>query len=94
MDEGRPSAAEPWRIWRAGDYTLLVDSHTAEDGITYSRGDTLALREREATLLGNRGAIAAPGGMRAVKARVEGGQGSRRDHYLYGMWELAGEWDS
>jgi hypothetical protein len=51
------------------------------------------LHEREATRLGNAGAIAIPNGMQAVRARVECGRGSRRDEYLYQMWELAGEWE-
>jgi hypothetical protein len=51
------------------------------------------LDERQATRLGNAGTIASPGGMQAVRARVESGQGSRRDEYLYRMWELAGEWE-
>jgi hypothetical protein len=91
-EEWRPPG-QPDRIWPAGEYTLLVDSHTIEEGVTYSKGDTLALRGREATRLGNAGSIASTGGMQAVRARVEGGQGSKRDEYLYRMWELAGEWE-
>ena len=86
----------PWqmpKIWLAGEYTLLVDSHTTKEGVTYSKGDTLSLDERRATRLGNAGTIAAPGGVQAVKARVESGGGSRRDEYLYRMWELVGEWE-
>ena len=86
----------PWelkKLWRAGEYTLLADSHTAEDGLTYSKGDTLVLSEREATRLGNAGVIAPPDGMRAVKARAEGGRGTLRDNYLYQMWELSGAWE-
>jgi hypothetical protein len=95
MTEGRWSPGQPARIWPAGEYTLLEDSYTTtKEGVTYSKGDTLSLREREATRLGNAGAIASPDGMQAVRARVEGGQGSRRDQYLYRMWELAGEWDA
>jgi hypothetical protein len=93
MTEGWRPTGQPDRIWPAGEYTLLADRHTTEEGVTYSKGDTLALREREATRLGNAGAIASPEGMQAVRARVESGRGSRRDQYLYRMWELAGEWD-
>jgi hypothetical protein len=93
MTEGRWSPGEPDRIWPAGTYTLLTDSHTTEEGITYSKGDTIVLDERQATRLGNVGTIAPPGGVQAVKARVESGGGSRRDQYLYRMWELAGEWE-
>ena len=64
-----------------------------EEEITYSKGATITLDERQATRLGNAGTIASPGGMQAVKARVESGRGSRRDEYLYRMWELAGEWE-
>ena len=93
MTEGRSLPGEPSRIWAAGEYTLLADSHTTEEGIMYSKGATITLDERQATRLGNAGTIASPGGMRAVRARVESGQGSRRDEYLYRMWELAGEWE-
>jgi hypothetical protein len=93
MTEGRWSPGEPDRIWPAGTYTLLTDSHTTEEGITYSKGDTLVLDERQATRLGNAGSIASPEGKQAVRARVEGGRGSRRDKYLCQMWELAREWD-
>ncbi len=82
------------KIWLAGEYTLLADSHTTSEGVTYSKGDTLNLDERQATRLGNAGTIAFPGGMQAVRARVEGGQGSTRDEYLYRMWELAGYWEA
>ena len=30
------------KLWPAGEYTLLVDSYTAEDQVTYSKGGTLA----------------------------------------------------
>jgi hypothetical protein len=93
MTERRSLPGEPRRIWPAGEYTLLADSHTTEEGITYSMGATITLGERQATRLGNAGSIASPGGMQAVRARVESGQGSRRDEYLYRMWELAGEWE-
>jgi hypothetical protein len=86
----------PWekmRFWRAGEYTLLAGSCTTDDGVTYSRGDTVRLDEQQATRLGNTGSIASPAGMQAVRARVEGGRGSRRDKYLCKMWTLAGEWD-
>jgi hypothetical protein len=66
---------------------------TAFEGITYSMVATLTLDERQATRLGNAGTIASPGGMQAVRARVESGGGSRRDEYLYRMWELSGEWE-
>lgn len=81
------------RLWPAGEYTLLVDSYAAEDGVTYSKGDTLALNQWEATRLGNKGAIASPSSMHAVRARTESGRGTVRDEYLYRMWELAGVWE-
>jgi len=83
---------ERQKLWSAGEYTLLADSHITEDRLTYSRGDTFVLDERAATRLGNAGAITPPGGMHAVRARVESGKGSKRDEYLYRMWELAGAW--
>jgi hypothetical protein len=86
----------PWektRFWSAGEYTLLADSFTTEEGVTYSKGDTVRLAEREATRLGNAGAIALPGGKEAVRARVEVGRCSRRDRYLCEVWGLAGEWE-
>jgi hypothetical protein len=86
----------PWeaqKLWPAGEYTLLTNSHISQDRVTYSRGDTLALDEREATRLGNAGAIAPPDSMHAVKARAESGKGTRRDEYLYQMWDLAGVWE-
>jgi hypothetical protein len=85
---------ESKKLWPAGEYTLLATSYTAEDGLTtYSKGDTLTLGRREATRLGNAGAIDFVAGMRAVRARVESGQGNRRDEYLHRMWELAGAWE-
>jgi hypothetical protein len=87
----------PWelqRIWPAGEYTLLTDSHTAEDLVTYSKGDTLGLGQWEATKLGNAGAIASPSSMHAVRARVESGRGTVRDEYLCQMWELSGAWEA
>ena len=84
---------ERTKLWPSGEYTLLADSHAAEDGVTYSKGDTLALNQWEATRLGNGGAIAPPSSMRAVRARTEGGKGTARDEYLYRMWELAGAWE-
>ena len=81
---------EAKKIWSAGEYTLLADTHTADDGVTYAKGDTLVLNEREATKLGYMGVIGPPDGMHAVKARVEGGWGTARDEYLYQMWELSG----
>lgn len=93
-----PMATElrmPWerkKLWPAGAYTLLADSHTTRDRVTYSKGDTLALDEREATRLGNAGAIASPDSMHAVRARAESGRGTKRDEYLYQMWNLAGAW--
>jgi hypothetical protein len=86
----------PWerkQLWPAGEYTLLADSRTAEDGMTYSKGATLALGEREATRLGDVGAIAPLASMHAVVARAESGRGTRRDVYLYEMWKLAGAWE-
>jgi hypothetical protein len=41
MTEGRSLPGEPSRIWAAGEYTLLADSHTTAEGITYSKGATL-----------------------------------------------------
>jgi hypothetical protein len=76
----------------AGEYTLLGDAITAEDGETYSRGDTLALGKREATRLGDAGVIAPPASMYAVAARAESGRGNKRDEYLLEMWKLAGVW--
>jgi hypothetical protein len=81
------------RLWPAGEYTLLVDSYTAEDRVTYSKGDTLALNQWEATRLGNDGAIASPSSMYAVRARTESGRGTMRDEYLYRMWTLTGAWE-
>jgi hypothetical protein len=86
----------PWektKFWPAGNYTLVAVTHTTEEGLTYSKGDTLSLDEREATRLGDAGTIATADGMQAVRARVEGGRCSRRDRYLCQLWELAGEWD-
>ncbi len=54
---------EPKKDWRAGEFTTLADSHTAEEGVTYSKGDPLALHESEATPLANAGSIASPNGM-------------------------------
>ena len=84
---------ERTKLWPAGEYTLLADSHAAEDRATYSKGDTLALNQWEATRLGTGGAIAPPTSMRAVRARTESGKGTARDEYLYRMWELAGAWE-
>jgi hypothetical protein len=81
------------RLWTSGEYTLLVDSYAAEDGVTYSKGDTLALNQWEATRLGNERAIAPPSSMHAVRARTESGRGTVRDEYLCRMWELAGAWE-
>jgi len=81
------------KLWPSGEYTLLADSYTAENRATYSKGDTLALRQWEATRLGNKGAIASPTSMHAVRARTESGKGTARDEYLYRMWELAGAWE-
>jgi hypothetical protein len=89
----RRVARELERIWPAGEYTLLADSHTAEDRVTYSKGATLTLSQGEATRLGNSGVISPPGGMHAVRARVESGQGNLRDEYLYQMWELTEAWE-
>jgi hypothetical protein len=86
----------PWerkKLWPAGAYTLLADSYTTQDRVTYSKGDTLVLNEVDATRLGNTGAIASPDSMRAVGARAESGQGTKRDEYLYQMWKLAGVWE-
>ena len=85
----------PWeaqKLWPAGEYTLLADSHTTRSRVTYSRGDTLALDEAGATKLGSAGAIASPGSMHAVRARAESGKGTKRDEYLCRMWELSGAW--
>jgi hypothetical protein len=93
MTIGQRRSWERRRLWPAGVYTLLTDSYTAEDGAAYSKGDTLALGEREATRLGDNGVIASLGSMRAVGARAESGQGTRRDEYLYQMWKLTGAWE-
>jgi hypothetical protein len=85
----------PWevkRLWPAGEYTVLVDSQSAEDGLTYSKGETISLSERDATRLGNARVIAVPDGRYAVKARVEGGRGTVRDEYLYEIWQLTEAW--
>ena len=58
--------------------------------MTYSKGESLALSEREATRLGNAGAIAPPHSTHAVRARTESGRGTKRDEYLYEMWTLTG----
>jgi len=91
MVGARPRPWEPQRIWPTGEYTLLADSHTAENGLTYSQGETLALSEKEATRLGTAGAIAPPDSMHAVRARTESGRGTMRDGYLYQMWTLTGD---
>jgi hypothetical protein len=85
---------EPKSFWSGGEYTLLADSYTAEDGVMYSKGDTLALSQWEATRLGNAGTIAFPTSMHAVGARVESGRGTKRDEYLYQMWKLTGAWEA
>ena len=90
MVGARPRPWEPQRIWPRGEYTLLADSHTAEDGLTYAKGESLTLSEREATRLGNAGAIAPPDSMHAVRVRTECGRGTMRDEYLYQMWTLTG----
>jgi hypothetical protein len=87
----------PWEVKKllpAGEYTLLVDSYRADDGVRYSKGDTIALSERKATRLGNAGAIASPSSMHAVRARVESARGTVRDEYLCQMWELTGAWEA
>jgi hypothetical protein len=83
---------EPKRFWPAGEYTLLVASYKAEDGMMYSKGDTLPLSQWEATKLGNEGAVAPPSSMHAVRARVQSDRGTVRDEYLYQMWTLTGAW--
>jgi hypothetical protein len=93
MATGRKMPWELKRLWPAGEYTMLADAHTAEDRVTYSKGDTLALREKEATRLGNARVIASPSSMAAVRARVESGRGTVRDEYLCQMWELTGAWE-
>jgi hypothetical protein len=84
---------ERTKLWTSGEYTVLADYYTAENRVTYSKGDTLALSQWEATRLGNEGAIASPTSMHAVRARTESGRGTVRDEYLYRMWELAGAWE-
>jgi hypothetical protein len=84
---------EGTKLWPSGEYTLLADSYTAENRATYSKGDTLALNQWDATRLGNEGAIAPLSSMHAVRARTESGRGTARDEYLYRMWELAGAWE-
>ena len=81
------------KLWPAGEYTLLADSHTTENGLPYSKGETLSLSQWEATKLGNDGAVAAPASMRAVRARVEAARGTLRDEYLCQMWDLSGAWE-
>jgi len=81
------------KLWPAGKYTLLVESYSAEDQVAYSKGDTLALNQWEATRLGNGGDIASPSSMYAVRARTESGRGTMRDEYLHRMWELSGAWE-
>ena len=51
----------------------------------YSKGESLALSEREATRSGNAGAVAppAPQSTHAVRVRTESGRGTKRDEYLY-----------
>jgi hypothetical protein len=90
MAMGQRRPREQKKLWPAGEYTLLTDSHTAEDGVTYSKGDALVLGEREATRLGDTGAIVPSGSMHAVRARAESGRGTKRDEYLYEMWKLTG----
>ncbi len=51
MTMGQRRSWEWKELWPAGEYTLLGDAITAEEGLTYSRGDTLALGESEATRL-------------------------------------------
>ncbi len=83
----------PWettRFWPAGEYTLLVDSYEAQNGMKHAKGETLSLNQWEATKLGNAGDVAAPASMRAVKARVESGRGTLRDEYLCQIWDLTG----
>ena len=46
------------------------------------------LGEREATRLGDTGAVIPSGSMHAVGARAESGRGTKRDQYLYEMWKL------
>jgi hypothetical protein len=93
MTIGHRRSWERRKLWPAGEYTLLADSHTTEGGVAYSKGDTLSLGEREATRLGEAGVVASPGSMRAVGARAESGRGTRRDEYLYQMWKLTGAWE-
>lgn len=86
----------PWELtkfWPAGEYTVIADSYVAGDELTYSKGETIALSEREATWLGSAGTIASPTSMYAVRARAESGRGTVRDEYLCQMWELTGVWE-
>jgi hypothetical protein len=46
MGQRRPRGQK--KQWPAGEYTLLTDSQTAEDGVMYSKGDTFVQGEREA----------------------------------------------
>ena len=55
MTIGQRRSWERRKLWPAGEYTLLADSHTTEDGVEYFKGDTLTLGEREATRLGYAG---------------------------------------
>jgi hypothetical protein len=46
MTEKRQPSRQPDRIWPAGEYTLLEDAYTTEEGVTYAKGETFALRQR------------------------------------------------
>ena len=58
--------------------------------MTYSKGESLALSEREATRSGNAGAIAPHHNTHAARVRTESGRGTKRDEYLYQIWTLTG----
>jgi len=92
MAIGRRMPWETTRFWPAGEYTLLVDSYEAQNGMKHSKGETLSLSQWDATKLGNAGDVAAPASMRAVRARVESGRGTLRDEYLCQIWDLTGAW--
>jgi hypothetical protein len=83
MGQRRPRGQK--KQWPAGEYTLLTDSQTAEDGVMYSKGDTFVQGEREAMRLVDTGAVVPSGSMHAVRARTESGRGTKRDEYLYEM---------
>lgn len=57
--------------WQAGKYTLTVDRFESKDLIQYKRGDEVQLDEADSIRLGQAGAIAEVGSVRARIARGE-----------------------